>query len=257
MNKNRQMHIHLSSDDYAKYAFVPGSPDRVKRIADRLENPKFVAQNREFVTYEGHLEGEKVLVTSTGIGGPSAVIAMEELHKIGTDTFIRIGTCASLSPRVVKGDIVIPNGVVRMEGTSLHYLPMEFPAVPNYELLKNLEEGSRKAGYEPKIGVNITKDSFYTQTEPETKPIGYELINRWNAYIKGGAESTSMESASLFICAASLGVRMATVLASATNHESSNQTNHYGLDIESRVIEVGIEGMRLTILNDKKKKEKE
>lgn len=253
MNQTRQMHIHLTEENRAKYVFVPGSPDRVKRIAERLDNPKFIAQNREFVTYEGYLEGEKVLVTSTGIGGPSAVIAMEELHKIGVDTFIRIGTCASLSPRVVQGDIVIPNGVVRMEGTSSHYLPMEFPAVPNYEILKNLEQGAIQAGYEPKIGVNITKDSFYTQTEPETKPVSYDLINRWNAYVKGGAESTSMESAPLFICAASLGVRMATILASATNHDGSRQTNHYGLDIEARVIEAGIEGMRVTILNDRKK----
>ncbi len=249
--EKQQMHIHLSKENTAKYAFTPGSPERVKRIAEHLDNPKFIAQHREFTTYEGYLEGEKVLICSTGIGGPSAAIAMEELVKIGVDTFIRIGTCASTSTKVSKGDVVIPNGIVRMEGTGTHYLPIEFPAVPTYELVKHLESASYTKGFTPKIGVNITKDSFYTQTEPETKPVGYDLINRWNAYLKGGAESTSMESATLFTVAASLGVRVATVLVSATDVGTTNRTSGYPIDVEGRAIEVGVEGMRNVIKADK------
>ncbi len=249
--EKKQMHIHLSSKDKAKYVFVPGSPDRCEKIAKHLDNAKFIAQHREYTTYEGYLEGEKVLVCSTGIGGPSAAIAMEELHKIGVDTFIRIGTCASTSTNVEKGDVVIPNGVVRMEGTGTHYLPIEFPAVPTYSIVRHLEEAAITKGFEPKIGVNITKDSFYTQTEPETKPVGYDLINRWNAYIAGGAESTSMESATLFTVGASLGVRVATVLVSATDVGTTNRTSGYPIDVEGRVIEVGIEGMRNVIKADK------
>ena len=248
----KQMHINLSKEDGARYAIVPGSPDRCIKIAKHLENYKKIGQNREFTTYEGYLEGEKVLVTSTGIGGPSAAIAMQELAKIGVDTFIRIGTCASTSEDVCKGDIVIPNGVVRMEGTSLHYLPMEFPAVPTYELLKNLDDASNDLGYSPKIGVNITKDCFFTQTEPENKPIANDLINKWDAYVKGGASSTSMESATLFIVAASLGVRVATVLVSATSMTSAKtNTEGYPHGVEFKAIEVGVEGMRNTIKKDK------
>lgn len=249
----KQMHVHLTKEQGAKYAFVPGSPDRVKRIAAKLDNGKFIAQNREYVTYEGFIEGEKVLVTSTGIGGPSAVIAMEELAAVGVDTFIRIGTCASLSEKINIGDIVIPNGVVRMEGTSLHYLPMEFPAVPDYELLKHLEAGSKKLGHKPRISVNITKAGFYTQTDPLSRPNGKFLKESWDTYVRGGAESTSMESAPLFICASSLGLRMATILVSATSLKTSTQTNHYSLDIEDIVIDAGIEGMREAILADRNK----
>ena len=251
--EKKQMHIHLTSENKAKYVFVPGSPERCKRIAEHMDDSRFVAQHREYTTYEGYLEGEKVLVCSTGIGGPSAAIAMEELYKIGVDTFIRIGTCASTSTKVSKGDVVIPNGIVRMEGTGTHYLPIEFPAVPTYSLMRHLEDAAISKGFEPKIGVNITKDSFYTQTEPESKPVAYDLINRWNAYVAGGAESTSMESATLFTVAASLGARVATVLVSATDINTTNRTSGYPIDVEGRAIEVGIEGMRNVIKADKQK----
>lgn len=251
MDTQKLMHIQLGPGEGAKYAFIPGNPDRCKRIAESLNDARFVVQHREFTTYEGYLENERVLVVSTGIGGPSSAICMEELHKIGVDTFVRIGTCASLSPMVSRGDVVIPNGVVRMEGTGLHYLPMEFPAVPDYELIKHLELGSLDVGYKPKVGVNVTKDSFYTQTEPQTKPVGYDLVNRWNAYIRGGAQSTSMESATLFIVAASLGVRAATVLVSATDAEGGRGSGEYPTDIEARAIEAGVAGMRRIIIADR------
>ncbi len=246
------LHLNLTKENGAKYAIVPGSPDRCEKIAVHLDNYKKIAQNREFTTFEGYLEGEKVLVVSTGIGGPSAAICMEELATIGVDTFIRIGTCASTSKKVNKGDVVIPTGVVRMEGTSLHYLPMEFPAIPDYDLVRQLENASNYLGYKPVTGVNITKDSFFTQTSPETKPIGPELINKWNSYVRGGASSTSMESATLFIVAASLGVRAATVLVSATSMETSKANNEgYPHGVEFKAIEVGVEGMRNIIKNDK------
>lgn len=253
MSEQKQMHIYLTKEQGAKYVFVPGSPERAGRIAKHFDNYKLIAQNREFTTYEGYLEGERVLVTSTGIGGPSAAICMEELHKVGADTFIRIGTCASLSQKVKYGDIVIPNGVIKMEGTSSHYVPVEFPAVPNYELVKHLETASNTLGYEPKIGVNITKASFYTQTEAELKPVGVELQNRWNSYIRGGAETTSMEEATLFSVASALGIRCASVLVSCTDADNSKKTNHYSLDIEAEVIKVGIEAMRNVIKADRAK----
>ena len=195
-------------------------------------------------------------MTSTGIGGPSAAICIEELHKCGVDTFIRVGTCASTCQDVQCGDIVVPCGTVRMEGTGRHYLPMEFPAVPSYQILKCLEESSVALGFHTAVGVSITKDSFYTQTEPETKPISDELIHRWNSYVRGGAVCTSMEEATLFLVGASLGVRTGTVMVSATNFDGSvskrNSADVYPTNTIQKPIQVAIEALRRLIREDRK-----
>lgn len=255
MQIEKTLHIKLNSDDVGRYAIVPGDPGRCEKIAAYLENPKKIMQNREHTTYEGYLEGERIVVTSTGMGGPSAAICMEELAKCGVDTFIRVGTGASTSTRVCKGDIVVVNGSVRMEGTGCHYLPMEFPAVPDYDLLKKLEESSLELGFKTEVGVTITKDSFYTQTEPETKPVGYELISRWNAYVMGGAIATSMEESPLFLVAASLHVRMASVLVSATDYENKVSSNiaesGFPTNYIDRPIRVAIEALRKDICEAK------
>ncbi|ETA81432.1 nucleoside phosphorylase [Youngiibacter fragilis] len=253
-DNQKMMHIALSKDQVGKYAFLPGSPERVPRIAAFLRDSEKVAQNREHTSYRGYIGDTPVMVVSTGMGGPSTAICLEELVKLGVTTFIRIGTCASTSALVERGDIVIPTGAVRMEGTSSHYLPLEYPSVPDYSLVKKIEEAAIAQGFRYNTGVTITKDSFYTQTEPETRPIGYELINKWTAYEKGGATSTSMEEALLFIAATSLGVRAASALISATNYKSYDQDNILSpLEIEKRVIITGVEAMRLVIEEDKRK----
>lgn len=257
MQLEKTLHIKLDSNDVGKYAIVPGDPARCELIANYLENPKKIQQNREHTTYVGYLEGEKVVVTSTGMGGPSTAICIEELKKCGVDTFLRIGTGASTSEKVKKGDVVVISGAVRMEGTGLHYLPMEFPAVPDFEMAKTLEECSKKLCYNTIVGISITKDSFYTQIEPETKPVAYELINKWNSYIKGGAVCTAMEEATLFLVAASLNVRAASVLVSATDYvnkvSSDISSSGYPVNYIDRAIQVGIESLRKIIINDKMK----
>ena len=221
-------------------------------IAEHFDNPVKIAQNREFLTYTGTLDGVPVTVTSTGIGGSSAAIAIEELYACGAHTMMRIGSAASTSPKVKIGDVVIPNGAVRMEGTGNHYLPFEFPAVPDYEMLKALEAAAIKLGHPYNIGVTITKDSFYTETEPETKPVYQELKYKWDSYLAGGATSTSMECSILFLVGASLGIRTSSVLISATNFdEYSNDAEDYPTGWEQRAIETGIEAMRMMIRKDK------
>lgn len=252
MSNDKMMHIALSKDQVGGYAFLPGSPERVPRIAQYLDNAEKIAQNREHTTYAGYLDGVRVTVTSTGMGGPSAIICLEELIRLGVHTFMRVGSCASTSEKVKRGDIVIPSGAVRMEGTSSHFLPMEYPAVPDYFLMKHLEAAAIEQGFPYNMGVTITKDSFYSQIEPETRPIGYELVNRWNAYEKGGATNTSMECAPLFIAGGSLSVRVASVMVSATNYKNyddDNKSSH--ADIEARAIVTAIEGMRKVIAEDK------
>ena len=256
MNETQKMlHVNLAKGEVGRYAIIPGDPDRCELIAAHLDNPRLVTRKREFTTWEGTLEGEKVTVTSTGIGGPSTAICVEELHKCGADTFIRVGTCASTCADVQCGDIVVASGSVRMDGTSLHYLPLEYPAVPSYRLLKRLEESSNALGYHTVVGVSITKDSFYTQTEPETKPVSDELISRWRSYVRGGAVCTSMEESILFLVGTSLGVRTGSVLVSATNFDGSvsrrNSADVYPTNSIQKPIQVAIEALRRVILEDR------
>jgi len=251
MEKVKMMHIGISKGDVGRYVFLPGSPERAEKIAAYFDNSKEIAYNREFRTFTGELDGVKVAVTSTGIGGPSAAIAMEELFQCGADTMMRVGTCASTSEKVKTGDIVIPNGAIRMEGVGNHYLPMEFPAVPDFTMIKELEASAQKLNMPYNIGITITKASFYSQTSPQTKPIKNDLINQWSAYEAGGATSTSMECAPLFLVAASLGIRAASVLVSATDYKKySDQDREHPADLENRVIMVGIEAMKSIIRRD-------
>lgn len=254
MNGQKTMHLGVTSDQIGKYVFLPGSVERAALIAQHFDNPVLIAHNREFLTYTGSLEGVPVTVTSTGIGGPSAGIAIEELYSCGAHTMMRIGSAASTSPKVKIGDVVIPNGAVRMEGTGNHYLPFEFPAVPDYEMLKALEAAAQKLGYPNNIGVTITKDSYYTEAEPETKPVYQELKYKWDSYLGGGATNTSMECSVLFLIGATLGIRTSSVMISATNFgEYSNDAEDYPSGWEQRAIEVGIEAMRMMIRKDMEK----
>jgi uridine phosphorylase len=214
-----QYHINMKQGDVGRYVILPGDPKRCVKIAEHFDNPLLVADHREFVTYTGFIDGVKVSVTSTGIGGPSASIALEELANIGADTFIRVGTSGGMDINVMGGDLVIASGAIRMEGTGREYAPMEFPAVANYEILNALVKASKDLGKKYHVGVVQCKDAYYGQHEPETKPVGYELINKWNAWLKLGALASEMESAALFIVGAYRRVRVGAILNVVANQE--------------------------------------
>lgn len=202
-----QYHLQIRKGDVGKYVILPGDPKRCEKIAKHFENAVLIADSREFVTYTGYLDGEKVSVTSTGIGGPSASIAMEELVRCGADTFIRVGTCGGMKQTVKGGDIVIATGAIRMEGTSKEYAPIEFPAVANLDVTNALVEAAKELNYTYHTGIVQCKDAFYGQHEPEVMPVSYELLNKWEAWIRLGCLASEMESAALFIAASFLGVR--------------------------------------------------
>lgn len=214
-----QYHINMKQGDVGKYVILPGDPKRCVKIAEHFDNPVLVADHREFVTYTGYIDGVKVSVTSTGIGGPSASIALEELSNIGADTFIRVGTSGGMDINVMGGDLVIASGAIRMEGTGREYAPMEFPAVANYDVLNALVKASKDLGKKYHVGIVQCKDAYYGQHEPETKPVGYELINKWNAWLKLGALASEMESAALFIVGAYRRVRVGAILNVVANQE--------------------------------------
>ena len=188
-------------------------------ISQYLDNPVLIADNREFITYTGTLDGVKVSVTSTGIGGPSASIAMEELYRCGADTFVRIGTCGGMQTDVKSGDIVIATGAIRMEGTSKEYAPIEFPAVADLDVTNALVAAAKQKNFTHHTGVVQCKDAFYGQHEPEKMPAGYELINKWNAWRMLGCLASEMESAALFVVAAKLGVRAGSCFLVVANQE--------------------------------------
>lgn len=204
---SKQYHIQVGKGEVGRYVILPGDPKRCEKIAKYFDDPVFVADNREYVTYTGTLDGVKVSVTSTGIGGPSASIAMEELYRCGADTFVRIGTCGGMQPEVKSGDVIIATGAIRMEGTSKEYAPIEFPAVADLEVTNALVEGAKKEGCEFHTGVVQCKDAFYGQHEPERMPVSYELQNKWEAWKRMGCKASEMESAALMIVAGHLRVR--------------------------------------------------
>ncbi|MBD9223480.1 uridine phosphorylase [bacterium] len=218
-----QYHIGLKEGDVGEYVILPGDPKRCEKIAKYFDDAKLVADRREYTTYTGYLNGVKVSVTSTGIGGPSASIAMEELVKVGAKYFIRVGTCGGMDLDVKSGDLVIATGAIRMEGTSKEYAPIEFPAVANYDIVTALINSAKKLNLPYHVGVVECKDSFYGQHSPELMPVNYELQNKWNAWLKLGCLASEMESAALFIVASYLKVKVGSIFLVVANQEREKQ----------------------------------
>lgn len=249
----RQFHIQCTAEDIGHYVFLPGDPDRVPWIASYLENAQKVAQSREFTTYTGTLDGTRVSVTSTGIGGPSAAIAMEELVALGAHTFLRIGTCGGMQPELVPGALIIPTGAIRMEGTSQEYMPLAFPAVPDFGLTEHLVCAARATAYDYHTGVVQCKDSFYGQHSPETMPVAPTLLQNWQAWKAAGTLASEMESAALFTVAAARHVRCATILQMLWNQERQavvRDKEHAASDM-THAIEVAVAAMRAAIRENK------
>jgi uridine phosphorylase len=245
-------HVALRPGDVGRYVLLPGDPGRVERIAARFDNPRHVATEREYVTWAGELDGVPVACTSTGIGCPSTAIAVEELVGAGADTFIRVGTSGAMQPHIRTGDIGVITGGIRDEGTSRHYLPIEFPAVADIDVTLALREGARDVGHPFHLGVAQSKDSFYGQHEPTRMPVGPSLARRWEAWTAGGAICSEMEAAALFIVAATLRARAGGVMLIFQNLDHLPPTEAEALlgDVE-RVIDVAIAGLRRLIAADR------
>ena len=246
-----QYHLQIKKGDVGRYVILPGDPKRCSKIAQHFDDAKLVADSREYVTYTGYLDGEKVSVTSTGIGGPSASIAMEELVQCGADTFIRVGTCGGMDLDVKGGDIVIATGAIRMEGTSKEYAPIEFPAVADLEVTNALVAAGRELGFTCHPGIVQCKDAFYGQHEPERMPVSYELLNKWEAWKRLGCLASEMESAALFVVAGYLHVRAGSCFLVIANQEREKlgMENPVVHDTD-RAIQVAVEAIRRLIRED-------
>ncbi len=249
-----QYHIKCGEGDVGRYVILPGDPGRCKKIAAYFDNAEFVAQNREYTVYTGTLLGEKVSVCSTGIGGPSSAIAMEELFAIGADTFIRVGTAGGINLKVHSGDLVIATAAVRQEGTAREYAPMEYPAAADFEITQALVWAAEEMGSRFHTGVVQCKDSFYGQHSPERMPIAGELAAKWEAWKRLGVLCSEMESATQFVVANSLGARAGSIFHVVWNQERKNA----GLDdmaVQNEdtdlAIRTAIEALKILIEKDR------
>lgn len=249
----KQMHLQIKKGDIGRYCILPGDPGRCASIAQYLENPEKLASNREYTVYRGMLSGEAVAVCSTGIGGPSAAIALEELVECGADTFIRVGTSGGIVDEVRGGDIVIATAAIRQEGTSREYLPIEFPAAANFEIVSALVHAAERLGLRHHIGVIQSKDSFYGEIRPSEQPIAEELAAKWRAWKAGGALTSEMEAAALFIVAQARRVRCGAVLNVLWNADNDDAPS-IPPDAAERGIRTAVEALRSMIEKDRAQK---
>lgn len=245
--------IDLDSGIGAKYAILPGDPERVAVIAGYLENPKPLSVHREYTSYEGYLDGEKILVISTGMGGPSAAIAVEELAMIGVDTVIRLGTCGGMQPEVRSGELILPTAAIRQEGTTKEYVYGEFPAAANFDVVRALDEAAEKVGVKVHKGIVQSKDSYYGQHMPDRMPAERDLKEHYDAWIRAGALASEMECAAVFIVSQVRRLRAGAVLHVIWNKEreraglSSKTTRDLDLAIQTVT-----EGIRILIKKRKR-----
>lgn len=236
----RTHHTLCMPGEVGRYVLLPGDPQRADVIARQLENPRLVASNRELRTWTGYLDGEMVSVASTGMGCPSAAIVIEELIKCGADTIIRVGSCGRVCDSAYDESIdgFICTAAVRDEGTTVHYVPIEFPAVADRHVVAALADAAEKLKLNFLEGVTLTKDSYYIQYEPDCLPSGERFKERWEAWRRANVTTVEMEAAALFVIASIRKCRAGVIL---------NR-----VDFE-KTIQVAVEAIRLLIAKDRAK----
>ena len=250
-NGEYKYHINLKQGDVGRYVLLPGDPGRCEIIARSFDNAVKVAQNREYVTYTGTLLGEKVSVTSTGIGGPSTAIAVEELSMVGADTFIRVGTSGAMQPGMNPGDLAIVTAAIRDEGTSRQYMPVEFPAVADMDVTLALRDAAQRLHMPSHLGISQSKDSFYGEVEPDRQPLAEQLNERRKAWIAGGAVCSEMEAATVFVVSSILRKRAGGVMLIVGSHAGEHGTASPVVALD-RLISTGVDAIKLLIERDRR-----
>lgn len=258
INEGVRFHLKIKNGDVGRYVILPGDPGRVPLIAQHLENAVQIASNREYNVYTGYLDGVKVSVCSTGIGGPSAAIAVEELIMSGADTFIRVGTSGGIDLKVVGGDLLVASAAIRSEGTSHEYIPDDYPAVADFEVVSALkaagdELSTDEDGNRCHVGVVHSKDNFYGEIDPNNTAVAPKLNAAWEGYAKCGCLTSEMEAAAIFSVAILRHVRAGAVLTALWNVERTNAgLPDKNCESSARAIKCAVGAVRKLIARDAK-----
>ncbi len=251
MNEEKMHHINMKQGDVGRYVLLPGDPGRSEIIAQAFDTCEFVTSNREYTTYTGTVLGEKVSLMSTGIGCPSTSIGIEELRLLGADTFIRVGTSGALRTDMRIGDLAIITGAIRDEGTTIQYMPIEFPAIPDLQVANALVQAAEKLDQTYFTGITQSKDSFYGQHQPERMPVDKHLLERWKAWKMGGTICSEMEAAALFILGSIYKLRTGGVMLITGNQESGEQVEDRNWNMKG-LVNTAVEALKIIIQSDKK-----
>lgn len=237
-----EFHIRCNPEDVSRYVFVPGSHDRARKLAEHFDNPRLISDSRGYLVFSGMVDGIPMTVSSTGMGGPTTAIALEELGHMGGDTFIRVGSCGTMQDYVSVGDVVVATGTFRAGGTANNYLPIEFPAVPDYDVTAALVQAARQLELHVHVGLGTAGDAFYAPRDPSARDI----------FRQAGVVSGEMESDTLFVLAALRGWRAGALYASdgtskETKPDWGEDAFHRG---EENAIRIAIQGMKQIALSD-------
>ncbi|QDX41330.1 nucleoside phosphorylase [Salarchaeum sp. JOR-1] len=252
-NEEIQYHVELAEGDVADTVLLPGDPERVEKISEFWDDYEEKAFHREYRTLTGTYDGAPISVTSTGIGSPSAAIAVEELARVGADTFIRVGSCGALSADMDVGDLVISTGAVRQEGTSDEYVREDYPAVAHDEVVSALVAAAERLGHDYHVGVSMSADGFYTgQGRPGFggyRAVGSEdLIAELEA---ANVKNIEMEASAILTIASVYGLRAGAVCSVYANRV----TGEFRTEGEYRASETASLAVKLLAKMDEKKQE--
>jgi uridine phosphorylase len=245
----RKYHVGLAADEVGRYVLVPGDPFRTKLIAGHLEDAVEKAWRREFRTFTGHLGKTPVSTCSSGIGGPSMAIAVEELGELGVHTFLRVGTCGAAQPGMRLGDLVVATGAVRSEGTPDAYVPRDYPAIASHEVVGACVEAARAAGAAYHLGVIRSVDALYADLVPERMPRPAELRAELEMWSRAGVVANDMESSTMMVVSALRGWRSGVILL-VVDELGAGEIQHLEPAAMERLLQVSVDAIRRLIKRD-------
>lgn len=250
MADEKKYHVGLAKGDVGEYVLVPGDPFRTPLVAKHLEGAKEVAFSREYRTWTGTVDGVPVSTMSTGMGGPSVAIGVEELAELGVHTFLRVGTCGAAQPEIKMGDLVIAIGSVRSEGTPDGYVPKEYPAVASLEVTNALVEAATSAGVPFHVGVIRSVDALYSDLVPERMPRPHHLREELDMWSRAGILSNDMETSTLFVVSRLRKLRAGTINL-CVDELGAGEIHHLDPSYMDRMLKVAVDAIRRLIARDK------
>ena len=245
----KKYHIGLAKGDVGEYVLVPGDPGRTPMIAKYLDGAREVAFSREYRTFTGSIDGVPVSTISSGMGGLSVAIAVEELNELGVHTFLRVGTCGAAQPEIKMGDLVIAIGSVRSEGTPNGYVPPEYPAIASLDVVNALVEASRKDGVPYHVGVIRSVDALYSDLMPDRMPRP-NLRDELEMWSRAGILSNDMETSTLFVVARIRKLRAGTINL-CVDELGAGEIHHLDPSYMDRMLKVAVDAIRILIQRDK------